>query len=68
LEHREEAIPPTTTHACSCGNIGYADFESALGQRPPVRALGVIVSDDANDEELRLLLQQRYFESTTFYN
>jgi hypothetical protein len=44
------------------------DFESALGQRLPVRALGLIVSDDANDEELRLLLQQRYFGSTTFYN
>jgi hypothetical protein len=36
------------------------NFESALGQRPPIGAIEVIFSDDVNNEELRLLLQQRF--------
>jgi hypothetical protein len=36
------------------------NFESALGKRPPIGAIEVIFSDDVNNEELRLLLQQRF--------
>lgn len=44
---------------CQCLE-GLAPYFNPSGKRPPVGTIEVIVSDDAKDEELRLLLQQRY--------